>query len=151
MLNQEITQNLSAAGNTPLPSKELRKFSDLIGHTIKAVIEAPGGQVDCGLLIVTDTGHYLALTAEYDMDYAPIIENACDAREAINTELSDWASAEKLLLAGCVSGAEYDLAKAKELRYKKRMREFELEWAREEVKRLEAQVKPSAFVKFICK
>jgi hypothetical protein len=93
---------------------QLRDIDDLVGHTIKAVIEHPMGKRDVDIVLVTETGCWLALKAEGgSFDEAPTIETE-PYYGGTDIPLSDYLSAGDALRHGLINQATYEVLKEKE-------------------------------------
>jgi len=92
---------------------QLRSVNGLIGHTIKAVIQSTGGKRQVSLVIVTETGCWLALDAQNDGDYA-ILEVEPTFYGGADIPLGDYLSAHDAFTNGLINKAAYDILKAKE-------------------------------------
>lgn len=94
---------------------QIRNLDDLVGHTIKAVIE-PTGKREVGIVIVTETGCWLALNAEGgSYDEAPTIEVDPPYYGGCDVPLGDYLSARDAFMNGLVNQPTYELLRAKEL------------------------------------
>lgn len=94
---------------------QLRDFGDLVGHTIKAVIEHPMGKREADVVIVTETGCWLALSAEGGAyDEAPTIEVHPMYYGGSDVPLGEYLSAGDAFHSGLINQATYELLKAKE-------------------------------------
>lgn len=90
-------------------------MGDLVGHTIKAVIEHPMGKRDAQVVIVTETGCWLALSAEGgSYDEAPTIEVQPMYHGGSDVPLGDYLSAGDAFHNGLINQATYELLRAKE-------------------------------------
>jgi hypothetical protein len=139
-----MRQNLDLLGEPlpdPLPeNQEFRSWEQLVGHTIKAVIESPSGKRRCDALIVTETRCYLAVIAEPEDDevaHLTIPSNSYGSKESC---LSDWASAQQLLRENCISKNEFDVMRAQEVAAAKALHDRQLEQAKARVRALEQTV-----------
>lgn len=94
---------------------QLRNLDDLVGHTIKAVIEHPMGKREVDVVIVTETGCWLALNAEGgNYDEAPTIETHPTYYGGSDIPLGDYLSAGDAFHNGLINQATYELLRAKE-------------------------------------
>lgn len=94
---------------------QLRNLEDLVGHTIKAVIENPVGKRDVAVVIVTETGCWLALNAEGgSYDEAPTIEVDPSYYGGSDIPLGDYLSAGDAFQNGLINQATYELLRVKE-------------------------------------
>lgn len=90
-------------------------MGDLVGHTIKAVIEHPMGKRDADVVFVTETGCWLALSAEGgSYDEAPTIEVHPMYFSGSDVPLSEYVPAICALRHGLINQATYELLKVKE-------------------------------------
>ena len=94
---------------------QLRDWKDLVGHTIKAVIDDPLGKRDAQVVIVTETGCWMALDAEGGYhDEAPTIEVLPSFYGGSDVPLSDYISAGDAFHNGLINPATYELMRVKE-------------------------------------
>ena len=94
---------------------QLRNLGDLVGHTIKAVIEDPMGKREVQVVIVTETGCWLALSAEGgSFDEAPTIEVDPPYYGGSDIPLENYLSARDALHHGLINQATYEVLKEKE-------------------------------------
>lgn len=94
---------------------QLRNLDDLVGHTIKAVIEYPTGKRDADVVIVTETGCWLALSAEGGAyEEAPTIEVHPMYYGGSDVPLGDYLSAGDAFHNGLINQAAYELLRVKE-------------------------------------
>ena len=99
-------------------NKQLTDVSELAGHTIKAAIDAPGGRYDCDLVIVTETGCWLAIQAEKDgccSDDGAVLEVIGARHYHAKYLLSDFASAIMLKTHGVINQGEFELLRSIEV------------------------------------
>lgn len=116
---------------------QLRNIDDLVGHTIKAVIEHPMGKRQVDLVIVTETGCWLALKAEGgSYDEAPTIETE-PYYGGTDIPLSDYLSAIDALHHGLINQATFDLLRAKELEEKEAEKKAKADRLRRQLAELE--------------
>jgi hypothetical protein len=92
---------------------QLRSLEGLVGHTIKAVIESTGGKRHVRLVIVTDTGCWLALDATNDGDYA-ILEVDPPGLGMADIPLGDYLSSHDAFTNGLINKPTHDILWAKE-------------------------------------
>jgi len=92
---------------------QIRSLSGLVGHTVKAVIESTGGKRQARLVIVTETGCWLALDAENDGEYAILVVDPPIFGGA-DTPLGDYLSAHDAFTNGLINKPTYDILRAKE-------------------------------------
>ena len=92
---------------------QLRSAESLVGHTIKAVIQSPGGKRQASLVIVTETGCWLALDAENDGECA-ILEVDPPYYGGSDIPLGDYLSAHDAFTHGLINKPTHDVLKAKE-------------------------------------
>jgi hypothetical protein len=96
---------------------QLRDLNSLVGHTIKAVIEGPMGKSDVDIVIITETGCWLALKAEGGgYDEAPTIET--HPYYGGDRPLGDYLSAMDALHHGLINKTTFELLRAKEMEEK---------------------------------
>lgn len=94
---------------------QLRSLDDLAGHTVKAVIEHPSGKRQVDVVIVTETGCWLALKADGgSYDEAPTIEVEPSYYGASDIPLSDYLSAGDAFHNGLINQPTYEILRAKE-------------------------------------
>ena len=111
-------------------SKMLTSTDDLVGHTIRAVFDGPNGERKAEMVIVTETGCWLALQAEApdacgdDADILVCKDSAWSAwgnRKGELCTLADFVSPIQLHLEGIISSSELEyLNSAKQQRDAKR-------------------------------
>jgi len=94
---------------------QLRSLEGLVGHTIKAVIESTGGKRHARLVIVTDTGCWLALdaTSDGDRDYE-ILEVDPPGLGMADIPLGDYLSAHDAFTHGLINKPTHNILRAKE-------------------------------------
>ena len=92
---------------------QLRSAESLVGHTIKAVIQSTGGKRQVSLVIVTETGCWLALDAQNDGDYA-ILEVEPTFYGGADIPLGDYLSAHDAFMHGLINKPTHDFLRAKE-------------------------------------
>ena len=92
---------------------QLRSLEGLVGHTIKAVIQSSGGKRSARLVIVTETGCWLALNPENDGDYA-ILEVEPPFAGGSDIPLGDYLSAHDAFTNGLINKPTHDILRAKE-------------------------------------
>lgn len=92
---------------------QLRSAESLVGHTIKAVIQSTCGKRQVGLVIVTETGCWLALDAENDGDEA-ILEVDPLYSGGKDIPLGDYLSAHDAFTHGLINKPTHDFLRAKE-------------------------------------
>lgn len=116
MINVDLLGDPLPDYTPALPVKEkLRHFDDLVGHTIKAVFDPPTGKRNAELVIVTETGCWIAAAAQTDGcgEDSASVEVLCGYGGG--EMLSDYCSANELMRAGVISAAEHEeLRKAEE-------------------------------------
>jgi hypothetical protein len=94
---------------------QIRSLDGLVGHTIKAVIENPIGKREVDIVIVTETGCWLALNAEAgSFDEAPTIETDPPYYGGDDVPLENYLSAREALHHGLINMPTYELLKEKE-------------------------------------
>lgn len=119
---------------------QLRSLDSLVGHTIKAVIENPCGKRDVGVVIVTDTGCYLALKAEGgSYDEAPTIEVEPTYYGAQDIPLGDYLSAGDAFHNGLINQATYELLRVKEMEEKEAEKKAKADRLRRQLAELEGK------------
>ena len=103
--------------STPLPRDcQIRDVKNLVGHTIKAVIENPTGPQNVDVVIVTETGCWLALNAEGgSYEDKPYLVTHPPYAGGADVPLEEYLSAQDALLAGLVNQPTYELLRAREL------------------------------------
>lgn len=95
---------------------QIRDLQDLVGHTIKAVIEQTVGKREADVVIVTETGCYLVLNAEggtYDEE--PTIEVEPSFYGGSDIPLGDYISAGEAFHSGLINQTVYEYLRAKEI------------------------------------
>ena len=95
---------------------QIRDVQDLVGHTIKAVIEQTVGKREADLVIVTETGCYLVLNAEggtYDEE--PTIEVEPSFYGGSDIPLGEYLSAGDAFHSGLINKTTFELLRAKEI------------------------------------
>ena len=93
---------------------QIRSLEGLVGHTIKAVM-VPTGKRQADIVIVTETGCWLAIQAEggtYDEDLTLEVDPPYYGSQDI--PLGDYLSAHDAFHHGLVNQPTYELLKAKE-------------------------------------
>ena len=117
---------------------QLRNLDDLVGHTIKAVIEHPMGKRDVAVVIVTETGCWLALNAEGgSYDEAPTIEVDPSYYGGSDIPLGDYLSAVDALHHGLINQATFELLRAKEIEEKEAEKKAKADRLRRQLAELE--------------
>jgi len=121
---------------------QLRSLDSLVGHTIKAVIENPCGKRDVGVVIVTDTGCYLALSAEGgSYDEAPTIEVEPSFYGSSDIPLGDYLSAGDAFHNGLINQSTYELLKVKEAEEREAEKKAKADRLRKQLAELEGETK----------
>jgi len=121
---------------------QLRSLDSLVGHTIKAVIENPCGKRDVGVVIVTETGCYLALSAEGGVcDEAPTIEVEPSFYSSSDIPLGEYLSAWDYFEHGLINKATYELLLVKELEDKEAEKKVKADRLRKQLAELEGGTK----------
>lgn len=92
---------------------QIRSLDGLVGHTIKAVIQ-PLGKREVGVVLITETGCWLALCALGSHDEAPVLTIDPPYYGSNDVPLLDYLSAQDMFDHGLVNQPTYDLLKAKE-------------------------------------
>lgn len=117
---------------------QLRSFDDLVGHTIKAVIEHPVGKREVDVVIVTETGCWMALSAEGGCyDEAPTIEVQPTYYGGSDVPLGEYLSAGDAFHSGLINQSTYELLKAKELEEKEAEKKARADRLRKQLAELE--------------
>lgn len=103
--------------NVPLDQDcQIRDWDELVGHTIKAVIESPLGKRNVSAVIITETGCWMAIDADggslHDEKPYALIDPPYHGGGDI--PLDQYLSANDLLRAGLINQATYQLLKEKE-------------------------------------
>jgi hypothetical protein len=125
----------------PLPSNKHLRWDELIGHTIRAVIEDPAGQRQTDVLIITETNCFLSISAEVvDEDEATISTGHYSYGSPSLRTLSEFASAQELWDVSAINGGEYQVLKEAEERRKSEQKAKEIQLAEERLARLKALV-----------
>ena len=115
---------------------QLRSVNGLIGHTIKAVIESTNGKRKVTLVIVTETGCWLALDAENDGEYAILAVDA-PIYGGNSPALSDYLSAHDAFNNGLINMPTHEILRKKELEAVAAEKKRKAEWLRKELDELE--------------
>ena len=119
---------------------QLRSLDSLVGHTIKAVIENPCGKRDVGVVIVTETGCYLALSAEGgSYDEAPTIEVEPTYYGASDIPLGEYLSAGDAFHSGLINQSTYELLKVKEAEEREAEKKAKADRLRKQLAELEGK------------
>jgi len=121
---------------------QLRNIDSLVGHTIKAVIENPAGKRQVDVVIVTETGCYVALKAEGgSYDEAPTIETEPTYYGAGDIPLGDYLSAGDAFHSGLINQSTYELLKAKEAEEREAEKKAKADRLRRQLAELEGGTK----------
>jgi hypothetical protein len=121
---------------------QLRSLDSLVGHTIKAVIENPCGKRDVGVVIVTETGCYIALSAEGgSYDEAPTIEVEPSFYGSSDIPLGDYLSAGDAFHNGLINQSTYELLKVKEAEEREAEKKAKADRLRKQLAELEGKTK----------
>jgi len=121
---------------------QLRNLDSLVGHTIKAVIENPTGRRDADVVIVTETGCWLAISAEGgSYDEAPTIEVEPSFYGSSDIPLGDYLSAWDSFEHGLINKATYELLLVKELEEKEAEKKVKADRLRNQLAELEGGTK----------
>lgn len=115
---------------------QLRRAESLVGHTIKAVIESTGGKRQARLVIVTETGCWLALDPENDGDCA-ILEVEPSFAGGSDIPLGDYLSAHDAFTHGLINKPTHDVLRAKEDEAEAEEKKRKADWLRKELAELE--------------
>ncbi len=119
---------------------QLRSLDSLVGHTIKAVIENPCGKRDVGVVIVTETGCYLALSAEGgSYDEAPTIEVEPTYYGSSDIPLGEYLSAGDAFHSGLINQSTYELLKVKEAEEREAEKKAKADRLRKQLAELEGK------------
>jgi hypothetical protein len=117
---------------------QIRNFEDLVGHTIKTVIESPSGKRQVDVVIVTETGCYLAISAEGgSYNEAPTIEVEPSLYVSSDIPLGEYLSAWDYFEHGLINKATYELLLAKELEEKEVEKKTKADRLRKQLAELE--------------
>ena len=110
--------------STLVSNKMLTRAEELVGHTIKAVVEYPGGGfAEAGsILIATETGCWAVFTvdgysledANVGIDSKTITGGVFSNRSLRELTIHDFLSAADMLHEGMIIDAEYQLLRKKE-------------------------------------
>ncbi len=124
----------------PLPTNmRLNDFCQLVGHTIKAAFTDTGAYFDTALVLVTETGCWLAADAENGMYEEPAELVVLYEYQAPRAEtLGDFVRPLDLQITGCISSVEYQQLKALEDERNAKHRDRTAARLRAELARLEA-------------
>ena len=117
---------------------QIRDLQDLVGHTIKAVIEQTVGKREADLVIVTETGCYLVLNAEggtYDEE--PTIEVEPSFYGGSDIPLGDYISANEAFRSGLINYPTYELLEAKEIEAAQAEKKKKADYLRKQLAELE--------------
>lgn len=121
----------------PLPANQHLHWHELVGHTIKAVIEDPAGIKEADVLIITETNCFLPVRAiPEDQDTASI--STGQGFFSSPSALSEWASARELLDAGAINAGEYQALKEAEDRRKAEAKARQIKLTEERLAKLKA-------------
>ena len=117
---------------------QLRNWESLVGHTVKAVIQSPAGKRDVSAVIITETGCWMALSADGGYESAQDVEiDRPTFGSDPDIPLNRYVSATDMWRAGLINQATYRLLKeaeeeekaaerkAKEDRLRKQLQELE--------------------------
>lgn len=125
----------SYSAPSPLPhDKQLTRESELVGHTIAAMVMEPCGAVNADVVIVTETGCWLVIVAEVDDDEPILNVNTSTVRV-----LRDYLSAGDMLSAGLILEGEFDAIRTAEMERERIVKQQRARNLRQEADRLEAQ------------
>jgi hypothetical protein len=117
---------------------QIRDLDDLVGHTIKAVIQSPAGKRQVDVVIVTETGCWLALSAEGgSFDEAPTIETHPTYYGGFDIPLSEYLSAGDALHNGLINQATYELMREREAQERDAEKKTKLDRLRKQIADLE--------------
>lgn len=117
---------------------QLRSLEHLVGHTIKAVIENPCGKRDVSVVLITETGCWLALDADGGThDEKPYVTIDPPYAGSSDVPLSDYLSAVDMVQAGLVNQATYELLREKERAARAAERKAEADRLRRKLQELE--------------
>ena len=103
--------------STPAIDQEIqiRRLENLVGHTIKAVIENPSGKRDVSAVLITETGCWLALDADGGTcDEKPYVTVDPPYAGSSDVPLSEYLTAVDMMHAGLINLPTYELLRAKE-------------------------------------
>lgn len=116
---------------------QIRDFDDLVGHTIKAVI-TPSGKRDVSLVIVTETGCWIAFDAEGgSADEKPYIEIDPPYSGGRDIPLDQYLTAGDLLHAGLINQPTHELLKEKEDQEEAALKKAKVDYLRKQLVELE--------------
>lgn len=119
---------------------QIRSLEGLIGHTIKAVMK-PTGKRQADIVIVTETGCWLALQAEGgSYDEAPTLEVDPPYYGGQDIPLGDYLSAHDAFCNGLVNQPTYELLKAKEAEEAEAQKKVKANLLRKQLAKLEGGV-----------
>ena len=125
----------------PLPmNAHLTQWSQLVGHTVKAVIDAPCGKELCDALIITDGNCWLALEAESNSTGEGTLEIIGRGYSTAPRFISDYASATELFEVGAVSQSEFAILDSAEKARKAKNTADQVARLRAQAARLELEV-----------
>ena len=94
---------------------QIRSLDGLVGHTIKAVIQKQGRKREVDLVIVTETGCWLALYAQGGShDEAATLNIDPPYFGSNDVPLADYLSAQEVFDHGLANLGTYEFLKAKE-------------------------------------
>ena len=121
---------------------QLRDLKDLVGHTIKAVIEDPMGKRDVQMVIVTETGCWLAMKAEGGIyDEAPTIEIDPPYYGGSDIPLGDYLSAQDALYHGLINQSIYEVLRNQEIAEEENKKKAKAAYLRKQLADLEGAAK----------
>ncbi len=100
---------LTSYENKKLPEGiQLFSLEDLEGHTIKAVVTDPGGELHCNAVFVTETDCWLALDAQMDGGWEDGVSLRVCGDQWRNTPqtMSQYLSVDDMMLANLATPAQ---------------------------------------------
>ena len=120
---------------------QLRSLEHLVGHTIKAVIENPCGKRDVSVVLITETGCWLALDTDGGThDEKPYVMVDPPYASSSDVPLSEYLTAVDMMHAGLVNQATYELLREKERAAQAAERKAEADRLRRKLQELEGGV-----------
>ena len=127
----------------PIPSNEqLTEWHELVGHTIKAVINCPTSDHKLDAILITETNCWMGLVAETDSfgNDRPTLQIVGE-RYQDPRSLSAFASAQELKSAACINEEQFQHLKASEVAAKKKLASAQAVRYRAQADQLEAEAK----------
>jgi hypothetical protein len=123
-------------------NEHLTQIAQLVGHTIKAAIEAPNGRHHADLLIVTETNCWAGFVGETDGCGDDSANATIIGRRygCASLSLCDYASASELKAHNCITHSEYVYLKGLEDKRKKEENAERAAWLHAQAEKLEKEI-----------